>query len=98
MRRDSMHRRAFISAATCSIVSASTLPIARAQPVRKFGEAMRYSAERNGTSFLVARNGVILGEDYPGGPSDTRWPIGEGTHSMMPLLIGALVSDRLLRL
>jgi CubicO group peptidase (beta-lactamase class C family) len=95
-----MDRRGFITAAAaCSVVSASTLPVARAQqPPARFSEAIAYSADRGGTTFLVVRNGVVLGEAYQDGNADTRWPIGEGTHAMMPLLMGALVSDRLLRL
>ena len=95
-----MDRRGFITSATaCSVVSASTLPVARAQqPFPRFNEAIAYSVDRGGTTFLVVRNGVVLGEAYQQGDADTRWPIGEGTHAMMTLLIGALVSDRLLRL
>ena len=76
------------------------MPVARAQqPVaRRFGDALRYSADRDGATFLVVRNGIVLAEDYQTGDADTRWPIGEGTHVMMTLLMGALVADRLLRL
>ncbi|MFT3729613.1 MAG: serine hydrolase [Terricaulis sp.] len=95
-----MHRRAFLTAAAASsVVSASTLPVARAQqPTRKFNDAIRYSADRGGATFLVVRNGIVLGEDYQSGNADTRWMIGEGTRVMMTLLMGALVSDRLVRL
>jgi hypothetical protein len=94
-----MNRRAFVSAAAaCSVVSASSLPVARAQSAPRFADAIRYSADQGGASLLVVRNGLVLAEDYPGGAPDTRWPTGEGTRVMMPLLIGALVSDRLLRL
>lgn len=94
-----MHRRAFLSAAAaCSVVSASTAPLARAQPRGRFAAAARYSAERNGAAFLVARHGVVLAEDYPGGPPDARWPIGAGTRMFAPLLAASMVEDRLMSL
>lgn len=94
-----MDRRAFLSAvAACSVLSASAHRVARAQTMPRFYEAARYSAERGGASFLVARHGVILSEDYPGGPHDARWPIGAGTRALAPLLAASLVNDRRLSL
>lgn len=93
-----MDRRAFLSAAACSVVSASTAQLARAQPAPRFAEAARYSAERNGATFLVARHGVVLAEEYAAGAADARWQIGEGTRAFMPLLAASLVEDRLLSL
>ncbi|MBC7767466.1 MAG: serine hydrolase, partial [Phycisphaerales bacterium] len=95
-----MDRRAFLAAAAaCSVVSASTAQIARAQPMRRFGEAAAYSAQRNGASFMVVRHGVVLGEDYPGGGNpDMRYPIGAGTRLFAALLAASLAEDRLLTL
>lgn len=94
-----MHRRAFLSAvATCSIISASSQS-ARAQATPRFAAAARYSADREGVSFLVVRHGIVLGEDYPTGTRPyERWPIGAGTRLFLPLLASSLVEDRLLRL
>ncbi|MGH6951552.1 MAG: hypothetical protein ACREH4_11795, partial [Vitreimonas sp.] len=65
-----MDRRAFLSAAAaCSLVSASA-QYARAQSPGRFGEAATYSAERDGASLVIVRNGVVLAEHYPGGPPD----------------------------
>lgn len=93
-----MDRRAFLSAAACSVVSASSARVAFAQNTSRFGEAARYSADRGGVSFLVVRHGVVLAEEYADGSRDTRWPIGEGTRSFAPLLAASLVEDRLLSL
>ncbi|MEQ1709183.1 MAG: serine hydrolase [Terricaulis sp.] len=93
-----MNRRAFLSAtAACSILSASA-QIARAQTGPRFAAAARFSAEHGGASFLVARHGIVLGEDYPGGAPETRWPIGAGTRAFTPLLAASLVEDRLMSL
>ena len=93
-----MHRRAFLSAAACCAVSASTAQLARAQTVApRFADAARYSADRGGASFLVVRHGIVLAEDYPGG-ADQRWPLGAGTRAFAPLLAASLVEDRLLSL
>lgn len=92
-----MDRRLFLAAA-CSAVSASTLQHARAQPTPRFAEAARYSAERGGATFLVARHGVILAEDYVEDAPGARWPIGAGTRAFAPLLAASLVDDRLLSL
>ena len=93
-----MDRRAFLTAAgACSLVSASA-QIARAQPVRRFAEAAAYSAQRDGASFMVVRNGVVLSEDYPGGAADTRLPIGAGTRPFATLLIASLIEDHLITL
>lgn len=94
-----MNRRAFLSAAAaCSVVTASAQQRARAQQVGRFADAAAFSADHNGASFMVVRHGVILAEDYPGGPRDTRWQIGAGTRAFMPLLAASLVEDSLLRL
>lgn len=94
-----MDRRAFLSAAAaCSVVSASSAQIARAQQPRRFGEAMIYSTQRGGASFMVVRHGIVLGEDYPGGNADARYPIGAGTKMFTALLAASLAEDRLLRL
>jgi len=94
-----MNRRAFLlAAAACSAVSASTTRVARAQPAERFAAAARYSAERNGASFMVVRHGIVLAEDYPGGTADTRWPIGTGTRAFAPLLAATMVEDDLLSL
>lgn len=94
-----MHRRSFLtSAAACSVVSASAAPIAVAQPAGRFAQAIAYSAQRDGASFLAIRNGVVLGEDYAGGNPDTRLPIGAGTRAFLALLAASLAEDRLLRL
>lgn len=95
-----MNRRAFLTAAAASSVlsaSAAQRP-ARAQSMPRFYEAARYSSERNGVSFLVARNGVVLGEDYPGGSPDARWHVGAGTRMFVALLAASLVQARLLNL
>ncbi len=60
--------------------------------------ASAYSAERAGVSFLVARNGVVLAEDYAEGNAETRWPLGEGTRPFAALLIAAMAEDRLISL
>lgn len=94
-----MNRRAFLTAAAASsVLSASAQQFARAQSMPRFYEAARYSSERNGVSFLVARNGVVLGEDYPGGAPDARWHIGHGTRMFAALLAGSLIQERLLNL
>lgn len=93
-----MNRRAFLTATgACSLVSGSVQP-ARAQTGPRFTAAARYSAEHGGASFLVARHGVVLGEDYAMGGPATRWPIGTGTRGFAPLLLASLVEDRLLSL
>ncbi|MGE0741528.1 MAG: serine hydrolase domain-containing protein [Hyphomonadaceae bacterium] len=94
-----MDRRAFLSAAgACSLISASAPQLAQAQPARRFAQAMRYSAERNGASFLVVRHGIVMGESYPRGDADTRWPIGAGARPFAALLAATLVEDRLMTL
>lgn len=95
-----MDRRAFLSAAAaCSVVSASSARYARAQqPQHRFGEAIRYSADRNGAALIIVRHGIVLAEDYPGGPAAARWPIGAGTRAFTPLLAASLINDRLMTL
>ena len=94
-----MDRRAFLfAAAACSAVSASSARFARAQPMARFAEAARYSADRNGAALIVVRHGIVLAEDYPGGPAASRWPIGAGTRAFTPLLAASLVNDRLMTL
>lgn len=93
-----MNRRAFLSAAAaCSAVSASA-QLARAQPVSRFADAARYSADRNGVSFLVVRHGIVLAEEYRQGTADTRWQLGEGTRPLAALLAATMIEDRLLSL
>lgn len=93
-----MDRRLFLAAAGCCAVSASTAPLALAQPAHRFADAMRYSADRGGVSFIVARHGVVMAEDYPGASAEARWPIGEGTRMFAPLLAASLADDDLLNL
>jgi len=94
-----MDRRAFLAtAAACSVVSASTAQLARAQTNQRFATAASYSAQRDGASFLVVRHGVVLAEQYHSGGAATRWPIGMGTRAFMPLLAATLVEDRLMTL
>lgn len=94
-----MDRRAFLyTAAACSVVSASTARFARAQTIGRFGEAARYSADRNGAALIVVRHGIVLAEDYPGGAAATRWPIGAGTRVFAPLLAASLIADDLMTL
>jgi CubicO group peptidase (beta-lactamase class C family) len=93
-----MDRRLFLASAACSAVSASTAHIALAQPMHRFADAMRYSAERDGASFIVVRHGIVLAEDYPGAGPEARWPIGEGTRMFTPLLAASLADDGLLNL
>jgi len=93
-----MNRRAFLTAAgACSAISASA-PLAQAQTGPRFAAAARYSAERDGASLVVARHGVVLAEDYPGGGATARWPIGAGTRAFTALLAASLVQDDLLSL
>lgn len=92
-----MDRRAFLSAAAaCSVVSASA-QMARAQPAPRFAQAARFSAERDGATFLVVRHGIVLAESYAAAP-DHRWPIGMGTRAFAPLLLASMAEDRLLAL
>jgi CubicO group peptidase (beta-lactamase class C family) len=93
-----MDRRAFLTIAACSAVSASSVRIARAQATPRFYEAARYSSDRGGSTLVVVRNGVVLGEDYPGGPPETHWPIGAATRAFAPLLAALMVKDRLIGL
>lgn len=94
-----MDRRAFLTtAAACSVVSASTTQLARAQQATPFATAASYSAQRDGASFMVVRHGIILAEQYHSGNAQTRWPIGMGTRAFMPILAASLIEDRLLQL
>jgi CubicO group peptidase (beta-lactamase class C family) len=94
-----LDRRAFLyTAAACSVVSASSTRFARAQPIGRFAEAARYSADRNGAALIVVRHGIVLSEDYPGGPAAARWPIGAGTRAFAPLLAASLIADDLMTL
>ena len=90
-----MHRRALLAAAASSL--APSIACAQA-PSSRFAMASAYSAERAGVSFLVARNGVVLAEDYAEGNAETRWPLGEGTRPFAALLIAAMAEDRLISL
>jgi CubicO group peptidase (beta-lactamase class C family) len=99
MRRGvGLDRRVFLSAAAACSVSASSARFAGAQTLHRFGEAARYSADRNGAALIVVRHGVVLAEDYPGGPAATRWPIGAGTRAFTPLLAASLIADDLMTL
>lgn len=69
---------------------------ARAQAGERFSEAGAYSASRGGATFLVARNGIILAEQYHAGGADGRWQIGGATRCFATLLIATLVEDRLM--
>jgi CubicO group peptidase (beta-lactamase class C family) len=94
-----MNRRAFLTtAAASSVLSASAQQHARAQAMPRFYEAARYSSERNGVSFVVARHGIVLGEDYPGGSPTARWHIGAGTRVFTALLAASLAEERMLNL
>jgi CubicO group peptidase (beta-lactamase class C family) len=94
-----MDRRTFLSAAAaCSLVSASSAPLARAQTDGRFSAAARFSAEHGGAALVVVRNGVVLVEDYPGGDPDTRLPLGAATRAFAALLAAQMVRDRLLNL
>jgi CubicO group peptidase (beta-lactamase class C family) len=93
-----MNRRAFLSAAAASsLVSAS----ARAQavgPLGRFRNAAAFSAERDGASFIVVRNGIVLAENYAGGEPGARWPIGAGSKSFAAILAGSLAAEDMLSL
>lgn len=94
-----MNRRAFLTAAAASsVLSASAQRVAQAQAIPRFYDAARYSSERGGTALLVARHGVVLGEDYPGAEPDARWPLRGGSRLFLPLLAASLAQDRLLNL
>jgi len=94
-----MDRRTFLmTAAACSLVTASSATRARAQPTGRFSAAARFSAERGGAALLIVRNGIVLAEDYPSGSADIRWPLGAGTRGFAALLAAQLVQDRLLAL
>jgi hypothetical protein len=94
-----LDRRAFLyTAAACSVVSASSTRFARAQTIGPFAEAARYSADRNGAALIIVRHGIVLAEDYPGGPAAARWPIGAGTRAFAPLLAASLIADDLMTL
>lgn len=94
-----MDRRAFLlGAGACSAVSASTAQLAGAQTGAPFATAASYSAQRDGASFLVVRHGIVLAEHYHAGGAETRWPIGTGTRTFMPLLAASLIEDRLMTL
>lgn len=94
-----MNRRAFLTAAAASsVLSASAQRVAQAQAMPRFYEAARYSSERGGAALLVARHGVVLGEDYPGASPETRWPLRGGSRLFLPLLAASLAQDRLLNL
>jgi CubicO group peptidase (beta-lactamase class C family) len=92
-----MDRRAFLSAAACCVITASA-KTARAQAGARFSAAARYSAERGGAGFLVARHGIVLAEDYAQGTATTRWPIGTGTRSFASVLAASLAEDRMMSL
>ena len=94
-----MHRRAILSAAAaCSVLSASAQRVARAQSLPRFYEAARYASDRGGAGLLIARHGIVLAEDYPGGDPAQRWPLGAATRALAPVLAASLARDRLLSL
>lgn len=93
-----MNRRALLSGAGCTLLTASAAPSALAQPTGRFGAAAAYSAERGGAAMLVVRHGVVLAEFYAEGRADTRWPIGEGARMFAPLLAAAMADSGLLSL
>lgn len=93
-----INRRLLLSGAACGLLSAS-VRTARAQAGPRFSAAASYSAERGGVSFVVARHGIMLAEDYPtGARPDARWPLGAGSRMLAALLAASLVEDELLRL
>ncbi len=94
-----MNRRAFLSAAAASsLVSASARAQVPPPRLQRFGAAAAYSAQHRGAAFLVARNGIVLTEDYPGGDIGARWPIGAGARAFSSLLAGSLIADGLMSL
>ena len=96
-----MNRRAFLATTTAALLGPAAVAQTTAPPVapsRRFAGAAAYSAARDGAAMMVARNGIVLTEDYPGGPTDARWRIGSGTRAFAPLLAGTLIADRLMRL
>ncbi|MBK8543769.1 MAG: serine hydrolase [Caulobacteraceae bacterium] len=72
--------------------------MAQAQSPQRFATAASYCAQRDGATFMVVRHGVVLAESYTSGNAETRWPIGMGTRTFMPLLAASMVEDRLLTL
>lgn len=92
-----MNRRALLSAAACTLASASVRG-ARAQTNRPFAGAIRMSAERGGVSLVIARHGIVLAEAYQGARHDQLWPIGAGTRMFAGLLAATLAQERLLTL
>jgi Beta-lactamase len=94
-----MDRRAFLATAgACCLATASARP-ALAQTGPGFADAIAFNAERGGASLLVARHGIVVAEDYPGGGrAGERWPLGAGTRALAPLLAASLAEDRLLNL
>lgn len=92
-----MDRRVFL-AATAAACLASDVRAQAPGAFRRFGAALDYSTQRDGAAVLIARNGVVLAEDYPGGAPTARWRIGEGTRVFAPLLAASLVADRMLNL
>src|SRR5690242_5677497 len=93
-----MNRRAFLSAACALAPGAAFAQQAQAPQPRRFTGAAAYSADRLGAAFVVARNGVVIGEDYPGGPPDARWSIGTGTRVFATLLAASMVRDNMMSL
>lgn len=89
-----MNRRALLAAAASSLAPNA----ARAQALPRFAAAAAYSAARGGVSFLVVRNGIVLGENYPTAQAETRWPLGQGTRAFAALLAASLIEDRLMAL
>jgi len=72
--------------------------MAQAQSPQRFATAASYSAQRDGATFMVVRHGVVLAENYTSGNAETRWALGMGTRTFLPLLAASLVEDRLMTL
>lgn len=93
-----MNRRALLSGAGCSLLTASATPNALAQPAGRFAAAAAFSADHGGASLLVVRHGIVLAEFYAEGRADSRRPIGEGARMFAPLLAATMADARLLSL
>ncbi len=66
-------------------------------PSGPYSAAAAYSAESNGVSMLVMKDGGVLFEDYPGdGAVDKGWQLASGTKSFTGLMAAAAQQDGLL--
>ncbi|MBY0564230.1 MAG: beta-lactamase family protein [Hyphomonadaceae bacterium] len=93
-----MNRRALLSAAGCSVLTASATPVAWAQPSGRFAAAAAYSAEHGGAGFMVVRHGIVLAEFYTDGRAETRRPVGEGARIFASLLAATMADNGLVSL